>query len=111
LFYDWPAQYAIGFQAVVYALATRLGSAGRPRSLLFMSLLVGLVGGWLTVVTAGIGAAFLAHALARFGLFVVTAHVGQVTASTAREEEAVLEGGSIAPAGWEVIETDSTRAQ
>jgi hypothetical protein len=111
LFYDWPLQYAIAFQAVIYALATRLGAPGRPRALLLLSLLIGLVGGWLTTTTAGIGAAFLAHALTRFGIFIATGHAGQVTASTTREEEAVLEGSSIAPAGWEVIETDSGPAQ
>ncbi len=111
LFYDWPVQYAIGFQAVVYALATRLGAPGRPRALLLLALLTGLIGGWLTVATAGIGAAFLAHALTRFGIFIATGHAGQVTASTTREEEAVLEGSSIAPSGWEIIETDSGPAR
>ena len=111
LFFDWPVHYAIAFQAVVYALSTRLAVSGRPRALLLLSLLVGLVGGWLTVTTLGIGAAFLAHALTRFAIFLTTGHAGQVTGSTAREEEQVLEGSSIAPAGWEIIETDTGGAQ
>jgi hypothetical protein len=88
LWSNWPPVYAIAFQAVVYALATRLGGAGRPRSLLALWLGVGLLNGVLTVITGGIGAAFLAHALTRFAIFVATGHAGQVTPSTASEDEA-----------------------
>src|SRR4029077_14171735 len=45
-------------QAIVYTLATRLGAPGRNRYMLVMALLVGLVGGWVTVVTGGLEAAF-----------------------------------------------------
>ena len=102
LFYSWPVELAIGFQAVLYALSTRLGGPGRPRLLLVLSLLIGLAGGWLTVVTGGIGGAFLAHALTRFAIFVVTGHAGQVTPSVAAEDE-VVEGQTLKPVGWEVV--------
>lgn len=87
LWSNWPPVYAVAFQAVVYALATRLGGAGRPRSLLIVWLGMGLLNGMLTVITGGIGAALLAHALTRFAVFVATGHAGQVTPSAASEEE------------------------
>ena len=102
IFYSWPVELAIAFQAVLYALATRLGGPGRPRLLLVMSLLMGLAGGWLTILTGGIGGAFLGHALSRFAIFVVTGHAGQVTPSVAAEEE-VVEGQTLKPVGWEVV--------
>jgi membrane protease YdiL (CAAX protease family) len=88
LFSNWPPAYAIAFQAVVFVLATRLGGAGRPRSLLIVWLVAGLLAGWLTYLTGGIGAALLAHALTRLAIFVATGHAGQVTPSAASEEEA-----------------------
>ena len=85
---NWPPIYAVAFQAVVYALATRLGGAGRPHSLLIVWLIAGLLAGWLTYVTGGIGAALLAHAVTRFAIFVATGHAGQITPSAVSEEEA-----------------------
>ncbi len=87
LWSSWPPLYAVAFQAVVYALATRLGGAGRPRSLLALWLGMGLLSGMLTVITGGIGAALLAHALTRFAIFVATGHAGQVTPTAAAEDE------------------------
>jgi hypothetical protein len=100
---NWPTPFAIAFQAVLYALATRLGSVGRPRSLLWLSLAIGLVGGWVTVATGGIGAILLGHAVTRFAVFVATGHAGQVTPSAAFDEEIVEEDTKIGPAGWEVV--------
>jgi hypothetical protein len=100
---NWPVWGAIGFQAVLYALATRLGAPGRPRLLLFLSLGIGLAGGWVTVITGGIGAILLAHALTRFAIFVATGHAGQVTPSAAFDEEIVEEDTKIGPQGWEVV--------
>ncbi|HUP82892.1 MAG TPA: CPBP family intramembrane glutamic endopeptidase [Candidatus Limnocylindria bacterium] len=88
LFSNWPPLYAVAFQAVAYALATRLGGAGRPRSLLILWLVVGFLSGWLTYLTGGIGAALLAHALTRFAIFVATGHAGQITPVAVSEEEA-----------------------
>jgi membrane protease YdiL (CAAX protease family) len=105
LFFEWPVGLSIAFQAVLYALATRLGSAGRPRGLLLLSLGIGLVGGWLTVGTGGIGAALLAHTLTRFAIFVATGHAGQVTPSAASEDE-LAEDGLLEPMGLEVVTDD-----
>jgi membrane protease YdiL (CAAX protease family) len=85
---NWPPFYAIAFQAVAYALATRLGGAGRPRSLLIVWLVAGFLSGWLTYLTGGIGASLLAHALTRFAIFAATGHAGQITPSAVSEEEA-----------------------
>jgi hypothetical protein len=100
---NWPVELAIGFQAVLYALATRLGAVGRPRSLLLFSLVVGLVGGWVTVATNGIGAILFAHAVTRLAIFVATGHAGQVTPSAAFDEQVVEEDSKLTPAGWEVV--------
>jgi membrane protease YdiL (CAAX protease family) len=87
LFSNWPPLYAVAFQAAAYALTTRLGGTGRPRSLLLLWLGFGLLGGWLTVATGGIGGALLAHALTRFAIFAATGHAGQVTPSAVTGEE------------------------
>ncbi len=101
---NWPIELAIGFQAVLYALATRLAGRGRPLGLLFLMLGIGLAGGWVTLQTGGIGAAFLGHALIRFAIFVATGHAGQIRASAAEEEQnALIEESTHTPAGWEVV--------
>jgi membrane protease YdiL (CAAX protease family) len=106
---NWPTWGAIGFQAVLYALATRLGSPGRPRVLLLESLVLGLVGGWVTVATGGIGAILFAHAVTRFAIFVATGHAGQVTPSAAFDEEVVEADSKVTPAGWEVVGENDAR--
>ncbi len=63
-------------QALVYALATRLGAPGRPWYMLVTVLAIGLAGGWLTGITGGIGAAFLGHSITRVAIFLTTGHVG-----------------------------------
>jgi hypothetical protein len=101
---NWPVDLAIGFQAVLYALATRLAGAGRPLGMLLLSLGIGLIGGWITLATGGIGAAFLGHVLTRFAIFVVTGHAGQVRPGASDGEDEVLEQVSgRTPAGWEVV--------
>jgi membrane protease YdiL (CAAX protease family) len=70
------APFAVVVQAIVYALATRAGRKGGDLYLLLLDLGIGLVGGWLTVVTGGIGAAIVAHAITRLALFVATGHAG-----------------------------------
>jgi membrane protease YdiL (CAAX protease family) len=99
---DWPADLAIGSQAVLYGLATRLGGRGRPLGMLGLSLLMGLIGGWVTVQTGGIGAAFLGHALTRFAIFAATGHAGQLR-QPMEDEEPDEELEELAPNGWEVI--------
>lgn len=62
---------AVVIQALAYALATRTGADGRDRYLLVLSVAIGLIGGWLTVETGGIGAAVLGHAITRCAVFVL----------------------------------------
>jgi hypothetical protein len=89
------------FQAVLYALATRLGAPGRDRYMLVLTLLIGLGGGWLTIATGGIAAAFFGHAVTRFAVFLCTGHAGQV-ALRGREVEDI-ERQRRPPEGWRVI--------
>jgi membrane protease YdiL (CAAX protease family) len=88
-------------QAIVYALTTRLGAPGRDRYLLVLTLGIGLIGGWLTLLTGGIAAAFLGHAVTRFAVFLCTGHAGQ-TLPRGREVEEI-ENRRRTPDGWRVI--------
>jgi membrane protease YdiL (CAAX protease family) len=90
-------------QALIYALATRLGAPGRPWYMIVFALLVGLASGWLTGVTGGVGAAFLGHAVTRFAVFLTTGHVGQPAARGREVEE--IEARRRTPAGWRPIGT------
>jgi hypothetical protein len=92
---------ANAIQAILYALATRLGAPGRNRYMLVMAILVGLAGGWVTAVTGGIAAAFLGHAVTRFAVFLSTGHAGQF-APRGREVEEIEEKRR-PPKGWRVI--------
>jgi Type II CAAX prenyl endopeptidase Rce1-like len=88
-------------QAILYALATRLGAPGRNRWLLVMALGIGIAGGWVTAVTGGIAAAFLGHAVTRFAVFLATGHAGQFLPRGREVEE--LEAKRRPPQGWRVI--------
>lgn len=88
-------------QAIIYALTTRLGAPGRDRYLLGLTLGIGLIGGWLTALTGGIGASFVGHALTRFAVFLCTGHIGQ-TMPRGREVEEI-EKRRRPPDGWNVI--------
>ena len=88
-------------QAVLYALTTRLGAPGRDRYLLVLTLGIGLLGGWLTVATGGIAAAFIGHTITRFAVFLTTGHTGQ-TKPRGREVEEI-EKRRRPPEGWRVI--------
>jgi hypothetical protein len=98
---DMNPSAANAIQALIYALATRLGAPGRNRYMLAMALLIGLAGGWVTGVTGGIAAAFLGHAITRFALFLCTGHTGQ-TKPRGREVEEI-EKRRRPPEGWRVI--------
>jgi hypothetical protein len=97
---------AILGQTVIYALSTRLGAPGRDRYMLLLALLIGLVGGWATLETGGIGAAFLGHAITRVAVFLTTGHAGQPPAKGTDVEE--VEKRRRTPEGWRVV--DRTRA-
>jgi len=88
-------------QAILYTLTTRLGAPGRDRYLLLLTLGIGLIGGWLTVATGGIAAAFLGHVITRFAFFLCTGHTGQ-TKPRGREVEEI-EKRRRPPEGWRVI--------
>lgn len=92
---------AIVTQTLVYTLATRLGAPKRDRYLLVLTLVIGLVGGWLTIMTGGVAATFLGHAITRFAVFLCTGHVGQ-TKPRGREVEEI-EKRHRTPDGWRVI--------
>jgi membrane protease YdiL (CAAX protease family) len=88
-------------QALLYALATRLGAPRRPWYMLVSVLVIGLVGGWLTGVTGGIGAAFLGHAITRIAIFLTTGHAGIPRARGTEDEE--IERRRRTPEGWQVL--------
>jgi hypothetical protein len=89
-------------QALLYALATRLGAPGRPWYMLASMLAIGLAGGWLTAVTGGIGAAFLGHAITRIAIFLTTGHAGIPKPRGTEDEE--VERRRRTPQGWRVID-------
>jgi hypothetical protein len=88
-------------QALLYALATRLGAPGRPWYMLVTALAIGLAGGWLTGITGGIGAAFLGHAITRVAIFTTTGHAGLPKARGTESEE--VEKRQRTPDGWRVL--------
>jgi hypothetical protein len=88
-------------QALVYTLTTRLAAPGRDRYLLVLTMGIGLLGGWLTVATGGIAAAFIGHTITRFAVFLTTGHTGQ-TKPRGREIEEI-EKRRRPPEGWRVI--------
>jgi hypothetical protein len=98
---------AIVTQAIVYTLATRLGAPGRDRYMFALSFFVGLAGGWATLATGGIGAAFLGHAVTRVGVFLTTGHSGQPAPSGKELED--LERRRRMPEGWRAVGRDGAR--
>jgi len=89
-------------QALVYALATRLGAPGRPWYMLLSVLAMGLAGGWLVGITGGIGAAFLGHAITRVAIFLTTGHAGIPKPKGTEVEEVARRHAP--PKGWQVLE-------
>jgi hypothetical protein len=98
---------AILGSAVAYALCTRLGAPGRDKYMLVLSLLIGLVGAWATLLTGGIGAAFLGHAITRVAVFLTTGHAGQPPARGTEVED--LEKRRRTPEGWRAVERTGLR--
>jgi hypothetical protein len=95
-------------QAILYALATRLGAPGRPFYMLLTALAVGIAGGWVTGITGGIGAAFLGHSITRVAFFLTTGHSGLPKARGTEAEE--IADRRRTPDGWRVLPPrDSTR--
>lgn len=90
---------AIVIQAIVYALATRTGAAGNDLVLLVLVIGVGLMGGWLTIETGGIAAAFFGHAVSRVALFLLTG--GLIDTRPVDEIAPTREPG---PPGWDTVD-------
>ncbi|MGA3057012.1 MAG: CPBP family intramembrane glutamic endopeptidase [Candidatus Limnocylindrales bacterium] len=83
---------------LAYVLATRLAAPGRNRFMLLPAFGLGLLGGWATLATGGIGAAIIGHAGTSFALFVFTGHAGQVAPAGLEPEE--VERRRRPPEGW-----------
>jgi Type II CAAX prenyl endopeptidase Rce1-like len=92
---------AILIQALIYGLATRLGAPGRDRSVFALALLLAVATGWATIVTGGIGAAFIGHTIARFAMFLTTGHTGQPLPEGREIEE--IEKRRRPPDGWSIV--------
>jgi hypothetical protein len=88
-------------QAFVYTLATRLGAPGRNQQMFLLSLIIGLVAGWATLLTGGIAASFIGHAVTRVAVFLTTGHAGQPAPRGTEVEE--VEKRRRAPDGWRVV--------
>ena len=92
---------AIALQTLVYALSTRTGAPGRDLYRFGLAIGIGLVGGWATLATGGIAAAFLGHAVTRVAVFLTTGHSGQ-WAPKGREVEDDERRRRV-PDGWRVV--------
>ena len=92
---------AILAQAFTYTLATRLGAPGRNRAMFLLSLLIGLVAGWTTILTGGIAASFMGHAVTRVAVFLTTGHAGQPAPRGTELEE--IERRRRTPEGWRIV--------
>lgn len=102
------AQYlAIVGSTVIYVLATRLAAPGRDRYMLAVAAVVGLVGGWASVLTGGIGASFLGHASTRVAIFMTTGHAGQPPARGTEAED--VERRRRTPEGWRAVDRSGAR--
>jgi membrane protease YdiL (CAAX protease family) len=100
---------AVVVQAFLYTLATRTGAPGRGRYMFVVTLVGGLVTGWLTAATGAIGAAFLAHAVTRIAVFVCTGHAGQ-PALRGQEIEESWEYNR-PPPGWQALDRPDDGSQ
>lgn len=98
---------AILGSTVVYVLATRLGAPGRDRYMLLLAMLIGLVGSWATLLTGGIGASFLGHAITRVAVFLTTGHPGQPPARGTEPED--IEKRRRTPEGWRAVDRSGLR--
>jgi membrane protease YdiL (CAAX protease family) len=98
---------AILGQAVAYVLATRLGAPGRDPYMLVLAMAIGLLGGWATLLTGGIGASFVGHAVTRVAVFLTTGHAGQPPARGTEVED--VERRRRTPEGWSAVDRSGAR--
>jgi hypothetical protein len=66
---DLPDPMAVVGAALIYAGAVRASTGGRGLLALLVALAIGLAGGVLVLMTAGLAAAFMGHAITRFAMF------------------------------------------
>jgi hypothetical protein len=104
---DGNANLAILGSSLVYALCTRLGAPGRDKYMLVLALMIGLIGGWATLLTGGIGASFLGHAITRVAVFLTTGHAGQPPARGTEIEDD--EKRRRTPEGWRAVDRTGLR--
>jgi hypothetical protein len=102
LMWGWPNALAVGFQAVLYVMATGLATRQRPLGVVLIFMVVAVLGGGVTIATGGIGAAFIGHALTRLALFVSTGRAGQLRDVQTDLTEAV-DAADLTPEGWEIV--------
>lgn len=101
------ANLAILGSAVTYVLATRLGAPGRDPYMFGLAVVIGLVGAWATLLTGGIGASFLGHAITRVAVFLTTGHAGQPPARGTEVED--VERRRRTPEGWRAVDRSGAR--
>jgi membrane protease YdiL (CAAX protease family) len=94
-----PDTAAILIAAVSYVLTTRLAAPGRDAYPLLLALAMGVLFGWATLASGGLGAAIIGHSITSFAVFVCTGHAGQVTRPGFEPEE--LELRRRMPEGWQ----------
>ncbi|HEX7491903.1 MAG TPA: CPBP family intramembrane glutamic endopeptidase [Candidatus Limnocylindrales bacterium] len=94
-----PGVLGVLLSTLAYVLATRLATRRRHPYTLALVIGMGLVFGVVTLITNGIGAAIVGHAVTSFAVFVCTGHAGQVQPIGAEPEE--IESRNMLPEGWE----------
>jgi hypothetical protein len=92
---------ALVAQTAAYTLATRLGAPGRNGAMFLLAIAIGLIAGGATLMSGGIAAAFLGHAVTRVAVFLTTGHAGQPAPRGTEVEE--VERRRRAPEGWRVV--------
>ncbi len=98
---------AILGSTVTYVLATRLGAKGRDPYMFILAVMIGLLGGWATLLTGGIGASFLGHAITKVAVFLTTGHAGQPPARGTEVED--VERRRRTPEGWRSVDRSGAR--
>jgi hypothetical protein len=94
-----PGAVAVLLSTFGYVLATRLVTRRRHPYTLVLAVGMGLAFGVVTLVSNGIGAAIVGHAVTSFAVFVCTGHAGQVQPMGAEPED--IESRNMLPEGWE----------
>jgi hypothetical protein len=96
-----PGGWAILVATIVYILVARIAAPGRPWSMLLVAAFIGGACGWAMVVSGGLGAAVIGHAVTSFAVFVCTGHAGHVPAAGSEPEEIAVR--KLPPSGWQDV--------